>query len=132
LGAPTDRLAQSSEEILKAPFVGSRATANFNDIILIAAAVEGNVFMNGYQKFTAAGLRVTGNMSMQEAKLLDDDDLNMARIGGNLDLRFAHVGPPFIYQVRRSVAIYSLVEKMRPPLGTPGDRYTFAVRISEI
>jgi len=96
MGAPTEKLLKDTEEVTMTPYAGAHATAKFSNVILIGTGVDGNVFMNGsYQKIEAAGLRVAGGIHMQEAKLLDEVDLNMARIGGNLDLRSAHVAGPF-------------------------------------
>src|SRR5262249_29886685 len=93
LGVPTDQ-ARKEWEKLTGSLVGP-ATAKFNDVFLIGARADGNVWMNGsYRRIEAAGFHVTGGMSMQESKLLDEVDLHMARIGDNLDLRSAHVGAP--------------------------------------
>jgi hypothetical protein len=95
IGSPTERLIKGAEQVTMAPYTGARSTAKFSNVVLIGAGVEGNVLMNGsYQKVEAAGLRVNGGMHLQEAKLMDEVDLNMARIGDNLDLRSAHVAGP--------------------------------------
>jgi len=97
MGAPTAALVQKFNVIMNTPYTGPRATAKFNNIILAGSGVNGNVVLNGsYQRFGAAALRVTGDMHMQEANLLDEVDLNMARVGGNLDLRSAHFSGPII------------------------------------
>jgi hypothetical protein len=95
MGASTQQLIQKQEAILNMPYTGTRAAAKFNNVILLGAGVHGHVFMNGsYQKIAAPALRVTGSMHMQEANFLDEVDLNMARVGENLDLKSAHFSGP--------------------------------------